>query len=156
MSDAIIIRRTDPTAPEAAALLARHLALMHATSPRESVHAMPADALAGPEIEFYALFDEGVLTGVGALKWMEPGLAELKSMHVAEAARGRGLARRMLAHLVGAARAGGARRLFLETGSQAAFAAARALYRSAGFTPCPPFGPYREDPNSIFLTLALD
>lgn len=35
------------------------------------------------------------------------------------------------------------------------FEPARARYRGAGFTDCAPFGPYRPDPHSIFLTLAL-
>jgi putative acetyltransferase len=43
----------------------------------------------------------------------------------------------------------------LETGVAPAFDAARALYTAAGFTTCPPFGAYRPDRHSTFLTLAL-
>jgi putative acetyltransferase len=36
-----------------------------------------------------------------------------------------------------------------------AFAPARALYLSAGFTPCGPFATYQVSPNSTFMTLIL-
>jgi putative acetyltransferase len=61
----------------------------------------------------------------------------------------------MLEHLISVARQAGYRRISLETGSMAAFAPARALYASAGFMPCEPFGAYRESPNSTYMTLGL-
>ena len=61
----------------------------------------------------------------------------------------------MLDHLVAAARAEGMTRLSLETGAQPSFAAARRLYEGAGFAYCPPFPPYAEDPNSVFMTRAF-
>ena len=69
--------------------------------------------------------------------------------------RGRGLARRMLDHLVSAAQAEGITRLSLETGSQQGFAPARRLYQTAGFVPCPPFADYRDDPMSVYMTRSL-
>ena len=83
-------------------------------------------------------------------------IAELKSMHTAEAARQRGVGRTMLDHLLGVARSRGCERVSLETGSMAAFAPARALYASAGFERCEPFAQYRPSPNSVFMTLELD
>ena len=77
-------------------------------------------------------------------------------MHTPEAARGRGIGRAMLAHLIGVARDRGIRCLSLKTGSQPAFAPARSLYARAGFTPCAPFSNYRPSPSSTFLTLSLD
>jgi len=53
------------------------------------------------------------------------------------------------------AEAHGYQRVSLETGTADAFAAARSLYRKAGFQPCPPFGPYTVEPHGICLTLAL-
>lgn len=47
------------------------------------------------------------------------------------------------------------RRLSLETGSQPAFAPARALYARFGFEPCGPFDAYTNDPNSFFMTRKL-
>lgn len=70
--------------------------------------------------------------------------AEVKRMYVAPAARGQGLARAMLAHLEQTARAAGAEAMVLETG--AAQPEAMALYESAGYTPIPSFGYYRDSP----------
>ena len=67
---------------------------------------------------------------------------------------GRGLSRRILDHLLERARARGMPRVWLETGSQAAFAPARGLYAANGFTPCSPFEGYKEDPASVFMTRA--
>ena len=77
-------------------------------------------------------------------------------MHTAEAARGREIGRAMVAHLIGVARDRGFRRLSLKTGSQPAFAPARSLYASAGFTACEPFGHYQPSRDSTFMTLTLD
>ena len=76
-------------------------------------------------------------------------------MHTVEAARGRGLGRAMLDHLLATARERGMLRVSLETGSMPAFTPARGLYARAGFTPCPPFGDYRASVNSTFMTLDL-
>jgi putative acetyltransferase len=46
-------------------------------------------------------------------------------------------------------------RLSLETGSWAYFAPARALYARHGFVECAPYGAYKLDPNSVFMTLEL-
>lgn len=76
-------------------------------------------------------------------------------MHTAREARGRGIGRAMVEHLIGVARQRGVTRLSLETGAMAAFAPARALYATLGFTPCGPFGNYRPSRNSAFMTLDL-
>ena len=76
-------------------------------------------------------------------------------MHVLTEARGRGLSKAMLAHLLQAATQDGLSRLSLETGIQPTFVAARALYERAGFTECGPFTGYGPDPNSVFMTKQL-
>ena len=70
--------------------------------------------------------------------------AEIKRMNVAPAARARGLARRMLAHLEQTAGAAGAEVMILETGT--AQPEAIALYESSGYTPIPSFGHYKDSP----------
>ena len=77
-------------------------------------------------------------------------------MRTAAHARGRGVATLLLRHIVDEARRSGYGRLYLETGSQEFFAPARRLYQRHGFSTCPPFGDYGEDPNSVYMTLALD
>ncbi|HEX6492727.1 MAG TPA: GNAT family N-acetyltransferase [Candidatus Dormibacteraeota bacterium] len=145
----------DPRAEDVRALLARHLAFANSHSPPEDVHALDVDGLVGPGLSFFSYRAGGALLGVGALKRLDAEHVELKSMHVAEEARGRGIGRAMLDHLLGVARERGYRRVSLETGSMEAFAPARSLYASAGFTPCPPFGEYWVTPNSTCMTLSL-
>jgi GNAT superfamily N-acetyltransferase len=69
------------------------------------------------------------------------GDAEIKRMYVVEALRGKGLARRILAHLEADARTAGRVRMVLETGI--AQPEAIALYTSSGYEPCAKFGYYR-------------
>ena len=146
----------DPRADDVRELLERHLAFANSHSPPEDAHALDVDGLLDPALTFFSLRSDGELLGVGALKELGDDHAELKSMHTAQAARGRGVGRAMLGHLIGVARARGLRRISLETGSMPAFAAARSLYASAGFAVCEPFGDYRPSRNSTFMTLRLD
>lgn len=145
----------DPRAEDVRGLLLRHLEFAHSHSPPEDVHALDVDGLVDPAVTFFSFRSDGELLGVGALKHLDARHAELKSMHTAQAARGRGIGRAMLDHLIGFARDQGYRQVSLETGSMQAFGAARSLYASAGFLPCEPFGDYSPSRSSIFLTLAL-
>ncbi|MFO0460218.1 MAG: GNAT family N-acetyltransferase [Burkholderiales bacterium] len=146
----------DPAAPDVSALLEEHLRDMHAQSPRESVHALDVSGLKVPSITFWTVRDaDGLLLGCGALKQLDATHGEVKSMRTPTAQRRRGAGRAMLAHIVDEARRRGYGRLSLETGPQPAFAPARRLYARAGFVRCAPFGDYREDPYSVFMTLAL-
>ncbi|WP_126974766.1 GNAT family N-acetyltransferase [Frigidibacter oleivorans] len=151
----VTIGRESPLGPDLAGLMQRHSAAMHADTPPESIHMMDAGQLAAPEIDFFVMRQEGRPVGMGALKRIEPGHAEIKSMHVLAELRGQGLARRLLQHLLAEARVAGLTRVSLETGSQPSFAAAQGLYRAAGFADCPPFTGYGPDPNSLFMTLDL-
>ena len=146
----------DPRRADVLDLLEAHLGWVALHSPPEDVHALDVDALAGPSVLFVTCRDsDGALLGVGALKELGAGHGELKSMHTAAAARGRGVGRAVLAYLVDEARARGLARLSLETGTPDPFAPARGLYASAGFTPCGPFGDYAASPYSAFFTLTL-
>jgi len=139
--------------PDVRALLALHFAEMRADSPPEACHVLPTDELGDPTIRFFSLRDQtGVLLGVGALKTLEPGHAEIKSMRTAPAALGLGVGGALLAHLVATARAIGLTRLSLETGNSPLFAAANRLYRRDGFTSCGPFGGYPDTPFTLFYT----
>ena len=111
--------------------------------------------LAVPEIDFWAAWDGDQLLGVGAMKPLDTTQGEVKSMHTAASgpAARCGLAR-FSATSSRAARARGLTRLSLETGAFAYFAGLRwHYYKAHGFVGIPPFGDYRNDPNSLFLTL---
>lgn len=145
----------DLTGPGILALLDEHLRDMRATSPPESVHALDLDGLRDPAVTVWTVVEDGAVIGCGALKVLEPGHAEIKSMRTAASHQGRGIGTAVLRHLLAEARARGLRRLSLETGTQEFFAPARALYARHGFVPCPPFAGYTDDPNSAYLTLEL-
>lgn len=151
----ITLAAENPLGKDLSLLMTRHAAEMRAETPAESVHMMDAAKLATPEVVFFVMRDVGVAMGMGAFKRIDADHAEIKSMHILTEVRGRGLSKRLLMHLMDEARATGFRRLSLETGAQSGFAAARALYASAGFRESLPFADYRPDPNSVFMTLDL-
>ena len=134
------------------ALIGRHLAGMHAHSPPESVHAFDLDKLRQPGVTFWSAWVGEEIAGCGALKLLDDRRGELKSMRVADVFLGQGIGRAILDHLLAEARARGLTSLWLETGSSPAFVPALRLYESAGFRRCGPFGDYRDDPFSVFMT----
>ena len=149
------IAEEHPLTPDLELLFQRHTADMHADTPPESIHMMDKGELAAPGIRFFVLREGGAPLAMGAFKRIDATHAEIKSMHVLTEARGRGLSKAMLEHLVTEAQKDGFLRLSLETGVQPTFIAARALYARAGFTECPPFEGYRDDPNSVYMTKVL-
>lgn len=152
----LLIGRESPRTADLSLLFDRHTAAMHEDTPPESIHMMDAGELDHPDIVFFVMRDGDRPIGMGAIKRIDADHGELKSMHILAEDRGRGLARRMLDHLLTQAQAAGLNRLSLETGVQPSFAPARALYARAGFVECPPFEGYWNDPNSCFMTLRLD
>jgi putative acetyltransferase len=154
--DALLIAEDDPRAPDVRAVLERHLSFTAGESPPEDVHALGVDALAEADLVLVSCRDAaGTVLGVGAVTWLGDGHAELKSMHTAVEARGRGVGTALLAHLLDLARDRGCTRVSLETGTMDSFAPARALYSRAGFEPCPPFGSYWVSPHSVCMTRTL-
>jgi putative acetyltransferase len=151
----MLIRIDDLSGPEIRALLAEHLEHMHEMSPPESVHALDIDGLRRPDITFWSAWEGAALLGCGALRELDPTQGEIKSMRTSRTHLRRGTARLILAHIVETGRARRYERLNLETGSMDGFVPARRLYESFGFTYCPPFGDYAEDPHSVFMTLTL-
>ncbi|TAK40571.1 MAG: GNAT family N-acetyltransferase [Betaproteobacteria bacterium] len=149
------IRLDDLSGPAIRALLEEHLRSMHSLSPPESVHALDLDGLRQPEITFWTVWSGNELLGCGALKELDPRHGEIKSMRTAQAHLRKGVARAMLEHIMREAKRRSYARLSLETGSMEAFEPAQRLYASFGFTHCPPFGDYTEDPNSVFMTRLL-
>ena len=137
------------------ALLQTHLTRARAETARGSAHALDVSGLKSPDVTFWSAWDGDALLGVGALKALSPEHGEVKSMHTAEAMRGRGVGSAILRHIIAAARERGMSRVSLETGSWPYFAPARALYARHGFVECAPFGDYRPDPNSVFMTLDI-
>lgn len=149
------IRADDLSGDATRALIAHHLADMRKTSPPESIHALDVADLRDASVTFWSVWIDGRIAGIGALKTLDPHRGELKSMRVEDSFRGSGVGRALVHHIVAAARERRMTSLWLETGSQDAFAPARSLYASEGFAPCGPFEGYTDDPASVFMTRSL-
>jgi len=108
--------------------------------------ALDPGEVAGGRGAFLVAYRGGEPVGCGAVRLLDAATAELKRMYVAPAARGTGLGRRLVEALEAEARALGARRLVLETGTRQT--AALALYRATGFHPIPLYGEYRLSPDT--------
>ena len=151
----LTIRRDDLTGPEIRALLEEHLRNMVEITPPESVHAFDIGKLRQPDVTFWSVWAGAELAGCGALRELDPRHGEVKSMRTAKAYLRCGVGRAVLSHIIEEARRRSYARLSLETGSMKEFEPARKLYAGYGFVPCGPFGQYRPDPNSVFMTMEL-
>jgi putative acetyltransferase len=149
------IREDDLTGKEIASLLQEHLENMHEITPPESVHALDLEALRSPSITFWSAWEDDKLLGCGALKELDSKSGEVKSMRTAKAHRRRGVASKILEHIIKEAQRRAYDYLNLETGSLPGFAPARALYIRYGFEYRDPFAEYIDDPNSVFMTKKL-
>jgi putative acetyltransferase len=146
------VRRDDLSSPEVQALVREHMSGMMNSSPPESVHALPLDALRKPDITFWAAWLGAELCGCGALKAMDSTEGEVKSMRTRPGFLRQGVGQAVLSQIMQEAKARGYQRLNLETGSTPPFDAALALYLRNGFEICGPFGDYQLDPFSVYMT----
>ncbi|MCC5670924.1 GNAT family N-acetyltransferase [Nostoc sp. CHAB 5784] len=128
---------------------------MHEITPLESVHALELEALRSPDITFWTAWDGEELLGCGALKELSSTSGEIKSMRTAKAYRRKGVASKILEHIIKESQRRGYDCLNLETGAIPEFAPARALYTRYGFEYRGPFAEYIDDPNSVFMTKKL-
>ncbi len=151
----IHIREDDLASQQTRALLALHLAGMHESSPPGHVFALDLSGLQAPGITVWSAWDGDRIAGIGALKRMSRGQAEIKSMRTHPDHLRRGVAARLLRHIIAEARTEGIARLSLETGSGPAFDPALALYRAHGFVTGPAFGDYEATDFNQFLHLEL-
>ena len=146
------IRVDDLSSPEIIRLLHEHLQSVALLSPPESVHALDIEALRNPDITFWSVWQDSELMGCGAIKELDSRHGEIKSMRTVSLHLRKGVAARLMHHILEEAKHRSYERLSLETGSMDAFAPARSLYARFGFEPCGPFANYVEDPYSVFMT----
>lgn len=149
------IEPDDLTHPDIIELLREHVRSAAQYSPPESVHALDIEELRQPGITFWTARRGDDLLGCCALKQLDARHGEIKSMRTATAHLRKGVAGRLLAHLLGEAVRRGYHRVSLETGSMEAFAAARSLYACFGFQQCGPFADYTDDSYSVFMSKQL-
>ncbi|MFT4399839.1 GNAT family N-acetyltransferase [Bacillus sp. SW14] len=151
----MLIKIDNVTGHEVISFVNEHLHSMTLMSPPESIHALDAERLRGPEMTFWSAWEGNELAGCGALKELDSRNGEIKSMRTAASHLRKGVAKQVLKHILSEARKRDYERVSLETGSMASFEPARKLYESFGFQYCEPFADYVEDPNSVFMTKKL-
>jgi putative acetyltransferase len=149
------IRRDDLSGEPTRRLVALHLASMNEHTPAGHVFALDLSGLTAPEVTFWSVWDGDEIAGMGALKDLGDGTAELKSMRTDPGHLRKGVAAALLEHIIAQARGRGFTRLSLETGRGASFEPALALYRKRGFVDGEAFGDYEGSAFNQFLHLPL-
>ena len=138
--------------PEVHELLIKHFIELRSVSPEGSTHVLDIAGLKDPFIKFWSLWDENNLMGIGALKFLDKGHGEFKSIRVSDNFKAKGNGLKIINHLINEAKKLNIKRLSLETGSGKFFLSARSLFNKCGFEPCQPFSHYKKDINSTYMT----
>jgi len=148
-----VITPERPDTPDAKTLIMELEAILAPGYPAESRHGLSVDRLLAEAVPFFLLRSDGVPASCGGVQLVGAEYGEIKRMYVRPQFRGRGFAKMMLDHLAAHARAHGVALLRLETGIHQREAIG--LYERMGFRRIPPFGPYKEDPLSLFFEKQL-
>jgi putative acetyltransferase len=151
----LVIRQDDLSGDATRALLALHLSGMHENSPPGHVFALDLSGLQAANVTVWTAWDGDAIAGIGALKELGDGTAEVKSMRTHPAHLRKGVGAALLEHIIGAAQGRGLTRLSLDTGRGPAFEPALALYRRRGFKEGAAFGDYVRSDFNQFFHLAL-
>lgn len=150
----ISVERADPRHPPITALVRELDHYMEGLYPAESNHLLDIEALAAPDIRFFAVRLDADYSGCGAIRVHGSDYAEIKRIFVAPSARGYGLGRHILVRLEEEARQLGLPLMRLETGIYQP--EALSLFAAMGFDRCGPFGDYpADDPLSVFMEKQL-
>ncbi|WP_225912120.1 GNAT family N-acetyltransferase [Nostoc flagelliforme] len=111
------IRLDDLRSKKITDFLLEHLENMHEITPPQSVHALDLEALRLPDITFFSAWEGDELLGCGALKELDSRSGEIKSMRTAKAHRRKGVASKILEHIIKEAERRAYHHLNLETGA---------------------------------------
>ena len=110
-----------------------------------------------PASQFYLLEQGGTTIGMGGLRTVRPGVAEMKRVYLRDAAKGQGLGRALVERLMDDARGFGFHTMLLDTAPT--LTTAIALYEKLGFTRTPPYEqvevPVLLHPHWVFMRRAL-
>ena len=137
-------------------LLTNHFIELRSVSPEDSCHVLDIAGLKDSSIKFWSLWDGNNLMGSGALKFLDKGHGEFKSIRVSDKFRNRGNGYKVISHLINEAEKLNIKRLSLETGAGDFFLAARKLFRKCGFDTCEPFSNYKNNINSVYMTMQIN
>ena len=141
--------------PEVHKLLIKHFIELRAASPEGSAHVLDIPGLKIPSIKFWSLWQNDNLIGCGALKFLDKKHGEFKSIRVNDRFRNKKNGIKIINHLIDEAIKLDIKKLSLETGAGDFFLPARKLFINCGFKVCEPFSHYKEDINSVYMSLLI-
>ena len=136
-------------------LLIKHFIELRSVSPKGSVHVLDIEGLKDETIKFWSLWENDLLMGCGALKFLDKYHGEFKSIRVNDKFRKKGNGIKVINHLINEAKKLNIKKLSLETGAGNFFNPARKLFNNCGFKICEPFSHYKKDINSVYMNLVL-
>ena len=142
--------------PKVHELLIKHFVELRAASPEGSAHVLDIPGLKVSSIKFWSLWKDENLIGCGALKFLDEGHGELKSIRIHDNFRNKGYGINVVIHLINEAKKHKIKRLSIETGAGDFFLAARKLFKKCEFRECHPFAHYKDHVNSVYLTKVID
>ncbi|MDB2515614.1 GNAT family N-acetyltransferase [Candidatus Pelagibacter bacterium] len=141
--------------PEVHELLVKHFIELRSVSPKGSAHVLDITGLKDPTIKFWSLWEKYQLMGAGALKFLDKEHGEFKSIRVNDKFRNKKNGIKIIDHLINEAQKLNVKKLSLETGAGEFFLPARKLFISSGFKVCEPFSHYKDDDNSVYMSLLI-
>ena len=141
--------------PKVNELLQNHFIELRAASPEGSAHVLDIEGLKDKNIKFWSLWEDNLLMGCGALKFLNKEHGEFKSIRVEDRFRKKDNGIKILKHLIFEAKKLNIKRISVETGTGDFFTPARKLFNKCGFKLCKPFAHYKEDPNSCYMSMLI-
>ena len=136
-------------------LLTKHFIELRAASPKGSTHVLDIPGLKESSIKFWSLWQNHMLMGCGALKFLDKEHGEFKSIRIHDNFRKKGNGVNVVNHLVNEAKKLNITKISIETGAGNFFKPARKLFKQCGFEISEPFAHYKKDKNSVYLTKIL-
>ena len=141
--------------PEVNKLLKKHFIELRSVSPEGSTHVLDIDGLKDSSIKFWSLWENDELIGCGALKFLDKEHGEFKSIRLADKFRKKGNGIKIMRHLIDRAKKLNIKKISIETGAGDFFKPARELFLLYGFKTCEPFAHYKEDVNSVYMSVLI-
>ena len=142
--------------PEVNDLLTKHFIELRAASPEGSAHVLDIPGLKISSIKFWSLWENEKLLGCGALKFLDNKHGEFKSIRIHNNFRNKSYGIKVIDHLIYEAKKLNIKKLSLETGAGEFFYSARKLFSKCNFKPCEPFSHYKNDINSVYMSLLIN
>ena len=136
-------------------LLNKHFIELRSVSPEGSAHVLDIEGLKDKNIKFWSLWENNLLMGCGALKFLNEVHGEFKSIRVEDRFRKKDNGIKILKHLIFEAKKLNIKKISVETGTGDFVAPARKLFNKCGFKLCKPFDHYKEDPNSCYMSMLI-